>query len=139
MQPGSDGDPVFQDYSPTQIYIFSVYWVFTTLTTVGYGDYAGTNSIEYLYTIGLEFCGLSFFALLTGLLALQLVTKEKDFYELLSDKNDALDRWIKKMQQANSTIYNIYVPADLYLSVCETVSEAFKNDFNLILEEFPFY
>ena len=115
-----------------------MYWVFTVLTTVGYGDYTGTNSNEYIYSILLEFCGLSFFALLTGLIT-PLVTPEKDFNGLLMDKNDSLDLWIKKMQQANSTIYNLYIPADLYLSVSETTEEAFKNDHNFIVEEFPFY
>ena len=73
-----------------------MYWVFTVLTTVGYGDYAGTNSIEFTYSIFLEFCGLSFFALLTGLIT-PLVTPEKDFNGLLMDKNDTLDLWIKKL------------------------------------------
>lgn len=43
------------------------------------------------------------------------------------------------MQQANSTIRNFYIPANLYLSISETVEEAFKNDHNLIIEEFDFY
>ena len=60
------------------MYVFSVYWVFTVLTTVGYGDYAGFNSNEFMYTILLEFCGLTFFALLTGLIT-PLVTPEIDF------------------------------------------------------------
>jgi hypothetical protein len=52
--------------------------VFTVLTTVGYGDYTGKNFGEYLFTICLEFCGLTFFALLSGLIT-PLVTPEKDF------------------------------------------------------------
>jgi len=66
------------------------------LTTVGYGDYAGTNTTEYVFSIILEFCGLSFFALLTGLIT-PLVTPEKEFQDLLMDKSDSLDIWIKKM------------------------------------------
>ena len=108
------------------------------LTTVGYGDYYGTNSPEWLFSIVLEFCGLTFFALLTGLIT-PLVTPEKNFKGLLMEKSDNLDLWIKKIQQANSTLYQLYIPADLYLSVSETVEEAFKHDHNLIIEEFPFY
>lgn len=55
------------------------------------------------------------------------------------DKTDSLDVWIKKLQQANSTIRNFYIPANLYLSISETIEEAFKNDHNLIIETFPFY
>ena len=45
------------------MYIFSLYWVFTVLTTVGYGDYAGSNTREFIFSITLEFCGLTFFLL----------------------------------------------------------------------------
>ena len=55
------------------------------------------------------------------------------------EKTDALDLWIKKLQRANSTIIDQFIPAELYLSISETCEEAFKNDHNLIIEEFPFY
>lgn len=50
-----------------------------------------------------------------------------------------MDVWIKKLQQANSTICNYYLPANLYLNISETVQEAFKNDHNLIIEQFGFF
>lgn len=58
---------------------------------------------------------------------------------MLMEKTDNLDIWIKKLQQANSTIRPLYIPGDLYLAISETVEEAFKNDHNLIIEEFHFY
>ena len=132
------GDEQFQSYEPYQIYVLSIYWVFTVLTTVGYGDYAGLNSQEFLFTIFLEFCGLTFFALLTGIIT-PLVTPEIDFDGLLMIKTDKLDLWLMKMQKSNSTISETYIPANLYLNIAETVEEAFKSDHNLIIEEFNFY
>ena len=58
---------------------------------------------------------------------------------MLMIKIDKLDVWIRKMQQANSTIRSYYLPANLYMSISENVEEAFKNDHNLIIEEFDFY
>jgi len=132
------GDENFSKYGPEEIYVFSLYWVFTVLTTVGYGDYAGLNANEYCFSIGLEFCGLTFFALLTGLIA-PLVTPEKDYQGMLMEKTGDLDIWIKKLQEANSSICNNYLPASLYLNISETVQEAFKNDHNLIIEQFGFF
>jgi len=34
-----------------QLYVFSTYWVFTVITTVGYGDYAGGTTLEYEVTL----------------------------------------------------------------------------------------
>jgi len=98
--------------------------VFTVLTTVGYGDYTGKNFGEYLFTICVEFCGLSFFALLTGLIT-PLVTPEKDFNGMIMDKLDDLDIWVKKVQKANSANGEVFIPGDLYLNVVEMVEEAF--------------
>lgn len=32
-----------------EVYVISVYWVITTLTTVGYGDFKGYTPTEYLF------------------------------------------------------------------------------------------
>ena len=65
LQAESSGDLQFQIYGPWQIYVFASYWVYTVLTTVGYGDYSGYNSQEYVFTILLEFSGLILFSLLS--------------------------------------------------------------------------
>jgi hypothetical protein len=36
------------------VYITSLYWVITTLTTVGYGDIKGNTYQEYLFTMVIE-------------------------------------------------------------------------------------
>ena len=50
------------DYST--IYITSLYWVVTTLTTVGYGDYYGTTQEEYIFTMIVEFIGILVFSII---------------------------------------------------------------------------
>ena len=45
-----------------RLYVFSIYWVCTVITTVGYGDYSGGTTLEYEYTMCLEFFGLLVFA-----------------------------------------------------------------------------
>ena len=55
----------FLDYNGFQEYVFSFYWVLESITTVGYGDYTGVNTDEYLFSLVLEFIGITFFSLLT--------------------------------------------------------------------------
>ncbi len=45
-------------------YVFSVYWCFTVMTTVGYGDYSGGTTREYLVSLLFEFVGFCFNAVL---------------------------------------------------------------------------
>lgn len=54
----------FADYSNYRLYVFSVYWVCTVVTTVGYGDYAGGTTLEYTYTLLLMFFGMVVFSTL---------------------------------------------------------------------------
>jgi len=51
---------------PSHIYLRALYWVVTTLTTVGYGDIKGFTSLEYQYTMFVEFVGILFFSFIMG-------------------------------------------------------------------------
>jgi hypothetical protein len=55
-----------QNATPGDLYISSIYWAITTLSTVGYGDFKGSTTIEYLYTMGVEFIGIGFFSFIMG-------------------------------------------------------------------------
>jgi len=48
------------------IYVNAAYFILTTITTVGYGDISGHTKYEYLFSMCVEFVGLTFFSLLTG-------------------------------------------------------------------------
>ena len=52
----------FEGYTRYRLYIFSVYWVCTVVTTVGYGDYSGGTTLELIFTIILELFGVIVFA-----------------------------------------------------------------------------
>lgn len=47
-----------------QIYVFALYWVFTVISTTGYGDYTGSTRIEYCISMLYEFLGIIFCSVL---------------------------------------------------------------------------
>ena len=49
-----------------KVYVSAVYWVITTLTTVGYGDYKGYTTSEYVFQLIVEFLGIGVFSYLMG-------------------------------------------------------------------------
>ncbi len=50
-----------------------VYWAFTTMTTVGYGDISPHTTTGKILAVGLMFIGIGFVALLTGAIAERFV------------------------------------------------------------------
>ena len=61
----------------TTIFITSIYWVITTLTTVGYGDIKGYHIFEYIFQMIVEFLGIALFSFLMGSINSIVVSEQK--------------------------------------------------------------
>ena len=116
-------------------YIFAFYWIFEVITTVGYGDYSGNTPEEYIFSIVLEFMGLTFFSFLMGSIN-GIFNTSDNFDDLIEEKLDSLDMWIKKIEKSNKPFH---IQPTLYNDIRKYVEQAFLYDFNLVIEEFQFY
>jgi len=125
----------FDDKPKHTQYIFAFYWIFEVITTVGYGDYSGSTSGEYIFSIALEFLGLTFFSFLMGSIN-SIFNTSDNFDDLIEEKLDSLDMWIKKIEKSNKPFH---IQPTLYNDIRKYVEQAFLYDFNLVIEEFPFY
>ena len=125
----------FDDKPKHTQYIFAFYWIFEVITTVGYGDYSGSTSDEYIFSIALEFLGLTFFSFLMGSIN-GIFNTSDNFDDLIEEKLDSLDMWIKKIEKSNKPFH---IQPTLYNDIRKYVEQAFLFDFNLVIEEFPFY
>lgn len=117
------------------IYANAFYFILTTITTVGYGDISGTTTAEYLFSMGVEFIGLTFFSFLTGTISV-MFSGDQSFESLINARMEELDLWLLRLENCNK---EEKIPNKLYHSIKEFIQDAFVYDFNLIIEEFSFY
>lgn len=61
----------YEEYSDDNwgLYLLSLYWTITTITTVGYGDISGTTEIERIYCIVIMLIGVISFSFINGALS----------------------------------------------------------------------
>lgn len=65
-------------YNQLEMYAVSMYWTVTTITTVGYGDISGTNSLEMVFCSIIMLVGVISFSFANGSLASILTTYDSE-------------------------------------------------------------
>lgn len=78
------GEP-YVEYESFDLYITSVYYVVTTMSTVGYGDISGGTTLERIYCIMLMLIGVVAFNLISGALG-ALITNYDSSQAALQEK-----------------------------------------------------
>ena len=78
-----------------KLYIFSQYWVWTVITTVGYGDRTvpPLESNDVIFTLVIEFIGVIMQAILINVMA-NFVEGSYKFSALVNAKLEPLQLWI---------------------------------------------
>lgn len=131
--PNSDSTKVstkimYNRNNPKEVYIVAVYWVITTLTTVGYGDVKGFTTDEYLFQMAVEFIGIGFFSFLMGSIN-SILVQESKLQDIIDEKIEDLDIWLRRLDKSR---INKHLPKGLYDNIKEYVEASFLLDNNLI-------
>ena len=94
---------------------------------------ATTN--EYIFMFCLEFVGLIVFSFLMSSVSAVFGANDS-FEDLVEYKVEQLDIWVKKIEKSNKPYH---MSPSLYNEVLRYIETAIHYDFNLIVEEFPFF
>ena len=124
-----------EDFLRRDIYISSVYWVITTLTTVGYGDFKGYTYQEYLFTMGVEFIGIAFFSFIMGSINKILLT-EDEAQDIIDDRLEEVDVWLLHLDNARK---NKVIPRYLFERIKKYIESSLLLDYNMLLEGYDFF
>ena len=122
------------------MFIFSLYWTCEVITTVGYGDYSGGTTLEYQFTICLEFLGFVIFSSFQ-ITAFMMVTIGNHYDNTLSEMDEQCLAWFAKMEktQAYSLDSDRSLPRDLYKELNQTLYYAFRHDLKAMVTNHDFY
>lgn len=126
--------PDFDKNSLTQVYIRASYFIITTLTTVGYGDFRGFTNNEYIFQMAVEFIGIGFFSFLMGSIN-NILIQESKLQDIIDEKIEDLDIWLRRLDKSRT---NKHLPKGLYDNIKNYVEASFLLDFNLI-HSYEFY
>jgi len=103
--------------SDYDVYITSTYWVITTLTTVGYGDYKGYTPEEYMFTIFVEFLGIGVFSYLMNSIN-SLFDQEIKLTHIVDKRGERLEKWLCQLEKSRGKNFGkpIYDAVKVYAS-----------------------
>jgi hypothetical protein len=119
---------------PTAKYITSLYWVVTTLTTVGYGDYKGYTTKEFLVTMIVEFIGILFFSVMMGSINEVFLNGDGDA-DIIDQKLESVDVWLVKLDNSRMSKQ---IPRVLYDKIKIYIKESLTYDHKKLVEGFEF-
>jgi len=91
------------------MYTTALYFISTTATTVGYGDFGGTTVYEMAYLILVEFLGICIFSVISG--QYSSLIRVPTIHEIVSDRtNDIIDylQSVDRAQRQESLNPKIY-------------------------------
>ena len=125
----------FVGYTRYRIYVFSVYWVCTVITTVGYGDYSGGTTLEYCYTMSIEFFGMILFASIQ-IAVQQVIDHNPDYEHYVHEVDQRINEWLLLLESSN---FSINMPSDLHETVKQGLWQSFRCDNKTIINEYNFY
>lgn len=111
------------------LYITSFYYTISTITTVGYGDLHGYNTLERAFDILIMFIGVVSFSFATGSLS-----------SILQNYDHANAKLEERIQILNRIFKDYHLPLELYEQLKQSLKYDYnkdRNDINHFVEELP--
>ncbi|CAD8153584.1 unnamed protein product [Paramecium octaurelia] len=104
-------------------YIMSMYWVFQTMATTGYGDISATNSTEQMIAIIIMIIGVIFFSVTIGSVS-----------SLLTQLDSQNLKYKEKIDTLNEIAKHHKIDNTLYAKICKVLKQGYKNNQNEVVE-----
>lgn len=109
------------------LYISSVYWVFTSFTTVGYGDIRGHTTMEMLVQILVTMIGICLFSWMSAII--KEIIETFQVRDLNDENADLIDNWLFKVDKSRTEL----LPKAIINIVRDFFQKKFKYDPSVVV------
>ena len=128
----------YSEFSNTSIdslytYYASVYFITTTITTVGYGDVLPSENLEILFIMMLELVGLVIFSYIIG--TLKSVEGNHSAKKIISSKQDDILEFLNKV---DTNRRETELPQEIYITTLDNLELIHDYGIKYVVELFGF-
>jgi hypothetical protein len=114
-------------------YPTAVYFITTTFTTVGYGDYTPNETFEIFLVMVLELIGLAFFSYFLGTLA--SIKTQKSAYTIISKKKKEFETFLLSVSRSRPND----LPHELFSESLFNVGTNYEYNIKFVFSLFTFF
>ena len=115
-------------------YITAIYFIVTTITTVGYGDWLPSTNNEYVYIMFLELLGLAIFSYILG--TFQSIEGKESAAQILAKKQKEIYKFLVDVDQAN---LKVELPIEIFRDTAKYLDLVYKRRVKYIFESENFF
>ena len=126
-------DDGIQEADFFSLYISSVYWVFTSFSTIGYGDIKGYTKMEMILQIVVTMIGICLFSWMSGII--QAIFDGFKKRDLIEEGQEYIDDWLFQVDKARAQV----LPKAIINMVRDFYIKKFKYDQTVIQKGEFFY
>jgi hyperpolarization activated cyclic nucleotide-gated potassium channel 2 len=84
-----------REFDVNELYVTTLYWAFTTMITVGYGDITPQNPSEMVVTLSCMFCSCAYFAYIIGNMG-SLISSQMSLEQRKNEIKTGVNKYLKK-------------------------------------------
>ena len=109
-------------------YVPALFFIVTTVTTIGYGDFLPKQTIEMIFVMAIELIGLALFSYFVGVI--RSIESSKSSFQMIEQKKNYLIEFLEKVNYGNK---KCELPNEILNKAIEHLEDSYQYDIYYLL------